>query len=263
MPARDTVPAGAPCWIELTTSDTARSREFYCRLLGWEADEPAEEFGGYFTFTSGAVPVAGGMPAMSEAPVTDVWSVYLASDDARKTVEAAVAAGGQVIAPAMDVAGLGTMAVLAGPDGAVVGVWQPGTHRGFGVHAEPGAPSWFELHTRDHPGAVAFYRDAFGWDTQAVADTPEFRYTTLRHGEEWLAGIMDAAGHLPDGVPSRWAVYFGVADTDTAVADAVEMGAQVVHPAEDTEYGRIAVLTDPTGAQFRLVAANEAMPAKE
>jgi predicted enzyme related to lactoylglutathione lyase len=31
---------------------------------------------------------------------------------------------------------------------------------------------------------------------------------------------------------------------------------------DDTPYGRIAVLSDPTGAQFRLVGPNEAMPAR-
>ena len=42
------------------------------------------------------------------AEMPDVWSVYLASDDARKTVEATVEHGGQVLVDAMDVADLGT-----------------------------------------------------------------------------------------------------------------------------------------------------------
>ena len=129
-----------------------------------------------------------------------MWSVYLATDDARKAVDATAAHGGQVLVKAMDVADLGTMAVVSDPGGAAIGIWQPGRHQGFGVINEPGAPCWFELHTRDYQGAVAFYREVFGWDTHVVSNTPAFRYTTLRHGEESLAGIMDAAGFLPDGV---------------------------------------------------------------
>lgn len=56
MPTRDTAPIGAPCWIDLVTSDTERSRAFYCELFGWTAKQPAEEFGGYFNFTRDGVP---------------------------------------------------------------------------------------------------------------------------------------------------------------------------------------------------------------
>ena len=47
MPARESAPVGAPCWIDLMTSDTQRSREFYGELFGWDAEEPNAEFGGY------------------------------------------------------------------------------------------------------------------------------------------------------------------------------------------------------------------------
>ena len=39
---------------------------------------------------------------------------------------------------------------------------------------------------------VETHREVFGWDTHAMSDTPEFRYTTLGEGESQLAGIMDA-----------------------------------------------------------------------
>jgi hypothetical protein len=47
-------------------------------------------------------------------------------------------------------------------------------------------------------------------------------------------------------------VYFAVTDTDATVDRAVGLGATVVSPAMDTPYGRLATLTDPTGAGFRL-----------
>jgi predicted enzyme related to lactoylglutathione lyase len=254
MPTRETAPIGAPCWVDLMTSDVERSRAFYGELFGWTSEAPNEQFGGYFNFEKDGVRVAGGMPEMAEAPVSNVWSVYLATDDARKTVDAAAANGGQVVAPAMDVADLGTMAVVSDPGGAVIGMWQPGLHHGFGVYAEPGTPTWFELHTRDYDAAVGFYRDVFRWDTHVVSDTPEFRYTTLGEDDDALAGIMDASGSLPDGVPAHWAVYFGVEDTDAALAKTVELGGAIVVPAADTPYGRLAAATDATGAAFRLVA---------
>ena len=154
----------------------------------------------------------------------------------------------------MEVMDLGTMVIISDPGQAIVGGWQPGLHKGFGVIAEPGAPTWFELHTRDYDAAVEFYRQVFHWDAHAAGDTPDFRYTTNGEGDAMTAGIMDASGFLPDGVPAHWAVYFGTADTDATVAKAVELGGSVVQPAEDTPYGRMATLTDATGAMFKVVS---------
>ena len=262
MPTRETAPIGAPCWVDLMTSDTARSRDFYCELFGWTAGEPAEEFGGYFNFSKDGVLVAGCMAGEHGSGMPDVWSVYLATDDAGKTLDAATANGGQVVVPAMAVGDLGVMGVVTDASGAAIGLWQPGLHKGFGVFGEAGTPSWFELFTRDHSGAVAFYRNVFRWDTETVSDTAEFRYTTMKDGDAWLAGVIDASGFLPEGVPSHWSVYFGVDDTDATLERAVALGGSIVVPAEDTPYGRLATAVDPTGAQFKLVAPNEAMPAK-
>jgi uncharacterized protein len=263
MPNRDTPPTGAPCWVDLMTSDAERSRAFYGTLLGWSSEEPNPEFGGYFNFTKDGVREAGGMQWQAGMPGQgDVWSVYLASEDAGKTVAAAAANGGQVLVEPMPIADLGTMAVVSDTGGASIGVWQPGTHPGFRILGEAGTPSWFELHTRDYQAAVTFYREVFGWDTHTLSDTPEFRYTTLGQGDHSLAGIMDATNFLPDGVPAHWSVYFGVADTDAALVRVVDLGGSITRGAEDTPYGRLAAAADPTGAQFKLVGPTEAMPAR-
>ena len=46
-----TIVVGAPCWIDLYCSDTAKATEFYGSVFGWVAQPPQEGFGGYFTFT--------------------------------------------------------------------------------------------------------------------------------------------------------------------------------------------------------------------
>ncbi|MGP7997684.1 MAG: VOC family protein [Streptosporangiaceae bacterium] len=263
MPARESAPAGAPCWVDLMTSDTARSRDFYGAVFGWAAEEPNPEFGGYFNFTKNGVRVAGCMTSEPGSGLPDTWSVYLATDDAAKTLEAAAGHGAQIVVPAMTVGDLGTMAMLTDPSGAAIGIWQPGLHKGFGLVTEPGAPSWFEVLTPDYPGTISFYRDVFGWDTQVAGDTPEFRYTVGVRGAEQLAGIMDASGFLPAGQPAAWSVFFGTADTDAALATITRLGGSVLRPAEDTPYGRLAEAADPNGARFKLVAANPAMPAQD
>ena len=87
MTTRDSAPTGSPCWADLWTSDVEGSRRFYSDLFGWEAEEPSEEFGGYFMFTRDGVPMAGGMGAMGDMQADDTWKIYLDTDDIAKTVE--------------------------------------------------------------------------------------------------------------------------------------------------------------------------------
>ena len=249
---RETAPIGAPCWTDLFTSDPDRSQAFYGELFGWTAEPPAEEHGGYVNFDLDGVRVAGSMRNDGSAGAPDRWSVYLAVRDAAATIGAATQRGSQVIVPTAPVGTLGTFGVVTDPGGAGIGMWQPAEHKGFGIIAEPGAPSWFELHTREYDKSVQFYTDVFAWDAHTVADSPEFRYTTYGEGETALAGIMDASGFLPEGVPSSWAVYFCVENTDKSLAQVSDLGGSVVQPAEDTPYGRLATASDPTGAVFKL-----------
>ena len=151
-------------------------------------------------------------------------------------------------------ADLGVQAVLDDPTGAHLGTWQPGTFPGFTVMNEHGAPSWFELFTRDHEAAVAFYRAVFHWGTDSVADSDEFRYTTMRNpvGVGELAGIMDASAFLPEGVPAHWSIYWEVDDAEATVARVKNLGGSVVADTADTPYGRLATVRDPAGAEFKL-----------
>jgi uncharacterized protein len=254
MPTRTTAPLGSPCWADLWTSDVEGSRRFYGELLGWEADEPDPQFGGYFVFNLDGVQVAGGMGDMGDMRANDTWKVYFNTDDIEKTVEAAKANGAEIIGGAMPVGDLGIQAVLIDPTGAHHGTWQPKSFQGFTVLDEPGAPSWFELMTRDYDRAVAFYRTVYRWETEVVGDSDEFRYSTVRNpdGEEQLAGIMDASGFLPEGVPSHWSVYWEVEDVDASIGKVTKLGGSVVAEAEDTPYGRLAQVADPAGALFKL-----------
>ncbi len=255
MPTRESAPIGAPCWADLWTSDVEGSRRFYSELFGWEALEPNPEFGGYFMFARNGVPVAGGMGDMGDdMPANDSWKIYLATDDIAKTVAVAEAEGADIISPSMPVADLGTQSVLIDPVGAHLGTWQAGTFPGFTVLGEHGTPGWFELFTREHARAVAFYRTVFRWETTTISDTDEFRYTVMRDpsGDGELAGIMDASSFLPADVPAHWSIYWTSDAIDDTVARVTSLGGSVVAAAQDTPYGRLATVTDPSGAQFKL-----------
>lgn len=246
---------GAPCWIDLMTSDVAAARRFYADLFGWEYETGDDEkYGGYVMARKNGRSVAGMMQKDdSQAGMPDAWTTYLRVDDAAATAKAVEAHGGQVHMPPMDVPEQGHMAIFGDAAGAVVGVWQPREMLGYEIVGEPGAAAWHELHAKDYDDAVRFYKDVFGWETVVLSDTTEFRYTTMGSGMTAQAGIMDASGYLPAEIPSHWQVYFSVEDTDAIVEKATAMGATLQDGPADSDFGRVAQLADPTGAVFRVI----------
>jgi predicted enzyme related to lactoylglutathione lyase len=242
---------GTPCWVDIQCADLEASQAFYAYLLGWEY-EPivVGDFGSYPGATFEGDRVAGLMPAGEEGG-PQVWSTHIAVADAEETAAKVMAAGGQVLAPPFAVADLGRAAVCADPDGAVFELWEAGGFAGAERVNGPGALTWNELGTRDVEGAKAFYGAVFGWE----ADEHELQRADGGPGAaiyvEWLldgkdvGGMMDISGVLPAEVPSHWLVYFGVADTDAAVAKVKAAGGDVRFGPVDIPAGRFAVVKEP------------------
>ncbi|GAB3585424.1 VOC family protein [Leifsonia lichenia] len=242
---------GEPCWVDYASSDVPRARDFYTSLFGWTADEGGGEYGGYITFRRDGHAVAGlGAVMGDEKP--DSWLTYLLVEDVDASEKAATDAGAQVYAPAMTVGDQGRMAVVADPGGAVIGLWEPGAHRGFGLTADVGGPAWHELYARSFAAQVEFYTKVFNWQTQVLGDTADFRYSTFGPDGAPAGGVYDADKMLPEGVPSHWVVYFGVADAEESCARVVELGGTVIRDPWDSEFGRFAQVNDPLGGLFLL-----------
>jgi predicted enzyme related to lactoylglutathione lyase len=256
VPIRSSAPLGAPTWIDLLTSDLDRAQEFYGTAFGWTFESAGPEYGGYVTASKDGRPVAGLMGNNPEFRTPDGWTTYLHSADVDATLAAATAAGGVTCGEPMDIKDKGRMATLADPTGAFFGLWQPNGHNGFEVVNEHGAPVYFQLTTTDYAKALDFYREVFGWQTDTVSDTDEFRYSTASFDGDALLGVMDGTRDLPEGVPSNWHFFLGAEDVDKTVRLVKENGGTVIRDAEDTPYGRLAAVADPTGAGFNLSSLN-------
>jgi uncharacterized protein len=120
-------PHGVVCWSELGVHDLARAQKFYAETLGWRFEAmPAPDMT-YWIIHSGPARV-GGMFEMSGpqfANVPEHWLTYIAVDDIDARLEKAVAAGATICKPAFDIPGVGRMAVLSEPGGAVVAWMTP------------------------------------------------------------------------------------------------------------------------------------------
>jgi predicted enzyme related to lactoylglutathione lyase len=255
MAERTSYPEGVPSWVDLMTSDPEGARTFYGELFGWELDvDPDPNTGNYTTARVRGKRVAGlgGMP--TDAGIPTVWTTYFAVDDVDKTVARIREHGGTVFMEPMAITDVGRMAMAADPTGAMFGLWEAGTHTGAELVNEPGAFIWNELATRDLDAATEFYAAALGLTSEDL-DTGEggMPYRTLHVDGNVAAGSLQLDDSFGAGTPAHWMTYFTVADTDAAVARAVELGGAVRVPATDSPQGRFAVLTDPQGGAFSII----------
>ena len=245
---------GVPSWVDLGTTDLPAARTFYGTLFGWDTPEGPPEAGGYTVATLRGKPVAGIGPQMNpQAPPS--WMTYVNVDDVDAVAAKVGPAGGQVLAGPMDVMDVGRMAVFADPVGAVIGLWQPKSHKGAGVVNEPDTYCWSELITTDTEGAKAFYAAVLGWGEATQGE--EFVYTEWKLGDRSLGGMMQKPAEMPAEVPPHWGVYFAVDDADRAAGRIAELGGTIVMGPTDIEPGRFAVAVDPTGAVFNVLALKE------
>lgn len=256
MVVRDTAwPAGTPCWVDLAVDDFGRAQAFYSALFGWTVDAGPAEFGGYATAELQGHSVAGIGPKQDPSQPT-VWTTYLAVEDADATVAKVTEAGGALFAPVMDVMGVGRLAVLADPTGAIFGIWEAGTHTGADIANVAGAVVWNEQLSRDFEASKSFYATAFGYDYDDMS-AEGFQYATFKVGDAVAGGLGTIDQGSPAEVPAHWSAYFGVADTDSTVDKVQQLGGQVLVKPQDTPHGRMAVVTDDQGAVFTVISMDD------
>jgi predicted enzyme related to lactoylglutathione lyase len=252
MPAIDAHDPGTICWIDLASSDAAGATEFYCELFGWTASDPLEGGGGYRLLLHDGRQVAGVAPCWGDTDSSS-WSTYVTSADASETCAAALACGGDVVMDATDVLTAGRMAILRDPAGAQVSVWEPGDHRGYEVQGEPGAPLWSELMTPDLTRACAFYHAVFGWTAQHEEFAGE-PYTLWKRRDRLVGGALELGEDAPAAPGPHWRVAIATADCDATARLCLALGGVVREPPGERAPGRRALLEDPAGAVFTVVA---------
>lgn len=258
--SRDPHPPGTFCWAELATSDGPAAKAFYTGLLDWQAhDDPLPSGGTYtmYTHQDGYVAASYGLTdEMKQMGVPTHWLLYVSVEDARATAAKAAELGGTVVKEAFDVGEVGSMAVLQDPSGATFAVWQAKASRGTDhTDMKPNTVCWNELATRDAAAAGVFYSALFGWQAEEMP-MEGTSYTMFKNGEAQAAGMMQMTEEWGD-IPSHWMMYLAVDDCDASAARAAELGGNVCVPPTDIPVGRFAVLDDPQGGTFSIIALSE------
>jgi predicted enzyme related to lactoylglutathione lyase len=112
----------------------------------------------------------------------------------------------------------------------------------------PGTFSWAELATGDADAAKAFYTTLFGWDYEDNPAGEGQIYSMVVRDGHYVAALFSATDQ-----PPHWNCYVTVESADDTAQQAKEHGGAVMAEAFDVmDVGRMAVITDPTGAALCL-----------
>ena len=116
---------------------------------------------------------------------------------------------------------------------------------------------WYELITPDPAAAKAFYDPVVGWDMAADPVAPGMDYRMIQRSDGGNAGgVLTLTDEMrAGGARPIWLGYLHAADVDAKVA-AVEAdgGTMLMAPWDQPGVGRLAMVADPWGAPFYLMA---------
>lgn len=244
---------GAPNWVDLTTPDIKTATQFYREFLGWEITPETSPMGDYYIGHVGDRQVGGMMQAgPDQEGMPPVWTIFFHVADTDATATDVDTAGGRILEAPFSLPDGTRIAIAADPTGAMFGLISGDAATGTWLSDEPGSVCWVELMSRDPAAAETFYATIFGWKAE-TQETFGSLYTTFTLDEDSVAGMMLMPDMVPAEAPSYWGAYFAVADCDTSVDNASQLGARVDVPSTPIPPGKFAVLTDPTGAMFQLM----------
>ncbi|MEQ1547042.1 MAG: VOC family protein [Chakrabartia sp.] len=255
-------------WYELLTSDANAAGDFYGKVVGWTSTNSGQPGMDYRFFSSGDGTdnndgVGGYMaitPDMAAGGAKPAWVGYIGVDDVDASTKSIADAGGSVLMPAMDLDGVGRMAMVADPQGAPFYVMKGAsdeTSYSFAALApKVGHCAWNELSTSDPESAKAFYTALFGWSKQGEMDMgPMGKYEFLMASGERF-GIGAVMPKMPDMSVSMWAYYFRVPDIDAGAAAITANGGTLLQEPIEIPGGDYSLMAlDPAGAAFGLVGA--------
>jgi predicted enzyme related to lactoylglutathione lyase len=112
---------GTFCWADLSTPDRDRAKDFYSNLFGWKLTVGrGKDPSGYLHIMNGEEAIGGIQTAEGrDRNAPPHWLIYWYVTDVDASAEKAKSLGATSYMPPMTIEGVGRMAVMADPQGAV------------------------------------------------------------------------------------------------------------------------------------------------
>lgn len=230
-------------WHDHMSGDPDAARRFYTELFGWDYEMYDAGNWQYPMIKANGTTHGGFGSSQGGAPPH--WLGHISVDDVDAAAGRVEAAGGSIVAPAMDIPDVGRMVVIADPQGAVVSLYSSVSDD---FTPSEGVFVWDELLTTDVEAAKRFYSEVVGWETRDMEMGPNGVYTLFSLGGADRAGCMPRPENA-EAMPPNWLTYLGTGDVDGTTAKAKELGATILmEPFDVMTVGRLSIIGDPTGA---------------
>jgi uncharacterized protein len=124
----------------------------------------------------------------------------------------------------------------------------------------PGKMIWADLVTPSLGAAETFYGGLFGWTFQDIHTVDSDYAIALVDGQP-VAGLLQKVPPAGESRQPTWLTFIAVRDVDAARRIALSHGAKSVYEAKTyPQRGRQAVLSDPQGAVFAMLASSSGDP---
>ncbi len=253
-------------WYELLTSDADAASDFYGKVIGWysqssgqpdmdyrfffakDGGDPKDGIGGYMAIT----------PEMAEHGARPAWVGYLAVDDVDASAATIIAGGGSILMPAMDIDGVGRMAMVADPQGAVFyimrGASDETSYSFAATEPKVGHCAWNELASSDPVAAKDFYSAQFGWNNGEEMDMGSMGIYHLMNASENRFPLCGVYSLVPEDPQSHWIFYFRVPNIDAGIVAVTENGGRIHIDPTAIPSGEFSLVAyDPQGAAFGLI----------
>ena len=245
-------PTGTPNWVDLAADDTGAAAEFYAGLFGWDCEFQSGR--DYWVCKLNGSDVGGiGQQAAryrgtSRAAGRRTWRPTTWT---RPSKPSQLTTARSCCEP-REIEFHGRMAIAADPNGAVFGLWQAADHIGTERTTDPGTLVWSEALSEDYETARKFYISVFGYRAEEIGGY-ESQYSALYAADKPVAGAGRLHPDFPAGTPPHWLPYFAADSTDRTIEQVIRTGGKLLGEPLDTDFGRMAVLTDPEGARFAVI----------
>ena len=110
--------------VELMSTDVGKSKSFYGKLFDWKLEDvPLGD--GTYTMIKVGEGTGGGLMKNPMPSAKSSWLAYVQVEDLKKAVAKARSLGGTVMKDKTDVMGMGSLAIINDPTGAMFGLWEP------------------------------------------------------------------------------------------------------------------------------------------
>ncbi len=248
---------GRIVWHDLATTNPDAAKSFYTQIAPWQTKVWDEDANDYTMWMLAEKPI-GGVANLSDdvgasAPQSH-WLAYASVYDVDACLRQVQSLGGKVVVSPKEIPSIGCWAVIADPQGATIGVYEPDNVS----PARPAAPgigefSWHELATADYKAAADFYRAVFKWETVSDYDMGEMGvYHMFGQNGDTYGGMFN---RRPDMPPPSWLSYVRVEGVKPVADKVKDLGGTVFNgPMEVPGGDWIAQCIDPQGAAFALHA---------